>query len=248
MKAKTLRLTALPLALCTLLVAPLAAAITVDDTIVIDFGKNDTTVGNWNNVTSGSTSGTAFTTGQVLLADAIRFADGAPTGVTLTTSFTGTDTVGIGGLNMISDQTEATAAFTVSGVIPYNAQRDLSYFSNAGVGSFEFGNLNDALTYRIEFQSLNSNPRSALAFTINPGHASEVSITVDPNKGDAFYSMIHQLSDIPTMGDGKIIIRAAGTGDQHINALELTAVPEPATYAAMLGLLALGMVIWRRRR
>lgn len=248
MKTKTLLTSVFPIALISLLAAPLAAAIIVGDTIVIDFGKNDTTAGNWNNVTSGSTSGTAFTDGQVLLADAIRFSDGATTGATLTTTFTGTETVGIGGLNMTSGQTEATAAFTVSGVIPYNAQRDLSYFSSAGVGNFEFGGLNDTLTYRLEFQSLNSNARSALAFTINPGHASEVSITVDPNKGDAFYSMVHQLNDIPTMGDGKIIIRSAGTGDQHINALELTAVPEPATYAAMLGLLALGGVMWRRRR
>lgn len=248
MKNKPLIIPALPAALLCFISAPLSAAFSVGDSIVIDFGKNDTTSGNWNNVTSGSTGGTAFTSGQVLLANAIRFSDGAATGVNLTTTFTGTTTVGIGGLNMTSGQTEATAAFTVSGVIPFNAQRDLSYFSNAGVGNFEFGGLNNALTYRIEFQSLNSNARNALAFTINPGHASELSITVDPNKGDAFYSMVHLLNDIPTMGDGKIIIRSAGTGDQHINALELTAVPEPATYAAILGLLTLGVAVWRRRR
>jgi hypothetical protein len=33
-----------------------------------------------------------------------------------------------------------------------------------------------------------------------------------------------------------------------LNAMQITAVPEPATYAALAGLLALGVVIWRRRR
>jgi hypothetical protein len=33
-----------------------------------------------------------------------------------------------------------------------------------------------------------------------------------------------------------------------LNAMQITAVPEPATYAALAGLLALGLVIWRRRR
>jgi hypothetical protein len=33
-----------------------------------------------------------------------------------------------------------------------------------------------------------------------------------------------------------------------LNAMQISAVPEPATYAALLGLLALGVVMWRRRR
>jgi hypothetical protein len=42
-----------------------------------------------------------------------------------------------------------------------------------------------------------------------------------------------------------------GTGNDYygsITALQVVAVPEPATYAALLGLLALGLVAWRRRR
>lgn len=47
--------------------------------------------------------------------------------------------------------------------------------------------------------------------------------------------------DVPSSGDD---INPRGA----LNAMQITAVPEPATYAALAGLLALGVVIWRRRR
>ncbi len=56
--------------------------------------------------------------------------------------------------------------------------------------------------------------------------------------------------------NGDISLRVAasagygGSGAQDgavLNALVITAVPEPATYAALLGLAAMGLVLWRRR-
>jgi uncharacterized membrane protein affecting hemolysin expression len=38
------------------------------------------------------------------------------------------------------------------------------------------------------------------------------------------------------------------TGNNRLDNITLTAVPEPSTYAALLGLLALGVVAYRRRK
>ena len=34
----------------------------------------------------------------------------------------------------------------------------------------------------------------------------------------------------------------------YVTDIQLTAIPEPRTYAALFGLLALGAVVWRRRK
>lgn len=49
-----------------------------------------------------------------------------------------------------------------------------------------------------------------------------------------------------TLDDAKVITFAAGTFNASM--LDYAAVPEPATYAALAGLLALGVAAWRRRR
>lgn len=61
--------------------------------------------------------------------------------------------------------------------------------------------------------------------------------------------------DMTPDGTGQIVldIVVPSSGDDinprgAINAMEITAVPEPATYAILFGLLALGVVMWRRRR
>jgi hypothetical protein len=56
-----------------------------------------------------------------------------------------------------------------------------------------------------------------------------------------------------TNGEIVLSINVPSSGDDinprgALNAMQITAVPEPATYAALAGLLALGVVIWRRRR
>jgi hypothetical protein len=43
-------------------------------------------------------------------------------------------------------------------------------------------------------------------------------------------------------------ISTTGVGHHLVDNVNVTAIPEPSTYAAMLGLLAFGVVVWRRRR
>ncbi len=108
---------------------PLSAAITLNDTLLIDFGKTtDTTTGNWNNVAPATT---AFTDPQTLLADLNRFSDGAATGVGLVAdkiAGSSPNTAGIGGATITS--VGSSASFSVSGTIPDSAQVDLSFWNS----------------------------------------------------------------------------------------------------------------------
>lgn len=218
-----------------------AASIMLGDTIVIDFGKTDfQTSGNWNNVhRSPVDPNNYFGSGTVELAgDLIRFSDGAATGVSLATvGGTANSSSGVGGATVAS--VGASAAFTVSGTIPDNAQVDVMYV-NTGTVSLEFAGLDTSLLYNIELMSKLDAARNA-----NPIVVNGTSISVDPNSSP----FVVAFNGIAADGDGKIFISFpdAGSGAdlQHINALELTAIPEPST--ALLGGLGL-LALLRRRR
>jgi hypothetical protein len=57
-------------------------------------------------------------------------------------------------------------------------------------------------------------------------------------------------TDIQGVGFYSSFSLGAGTGvmDASFNEFNVTAVPEPATYALLSGLMALGFILWRRRR
>jgi hypothetical protein len=57
-------------------------------------------------------------------------------------------------------------------------------------------------------------------------------------------------STIATINPGTYLleIRLSGQGGQRASIDDLALIPEPSTYAALIGLLALGLVAWRRRR
>lgn len=57
-------------------------------------------------------------------------------------------------------------------------------------------------------------------------------------------------STITTINPGTYLleIRLSGQGGQRASIDDLALIPEPSTYAALFGLLALGLVAWRRRR
>jgi len=252
-----------------LAISSASAAIVLNDVILIDFGKSGAgwtgsngpgaqTTGNWNNISatndSGSVIGSSFD-GQTfnLISDLIRYSDGASTGV----GFTGAEAVhlngsGIGGADV--SQNSPQLSFSSSGLIPYSAERDV--FFTATAFTFTFTGLNDALTYNLEalarFNNLagpvpSAPARNARNWTLQLGVlGEEQTISVDP---DVNPSSIIAFNNVSTNGAGTITLTLFGAttaGDlAHINALELTAIPEPS--AALLGGLGL-LALLRRRR
>lgn len=235
-------LPAVAAALVTLSIAPLHAAIALYDTLVVDFGKTgSTTAGNWNNVAIGASGGTfPLSASGPLLADMIRYSDGSPTGATLsTTGITSGNPAGIGGATVSA----VSASFPVSGSIPSNAQVDTSFIAN-GLVTIVIDNLDAAWTYNLTIFSKLDAARNSQDIVVNG-----TTLAVDPN--DSPY--LTTWSNIVPNGSNEIVISFpnAGVGTsnvltQHINAFELTAVPEPSvTLFTSLGVLCF---LNRRRR
>jgi hypothetical protein len=222
--------------------AHLHAAIVLNDTLVLDFGKTgSTTTGNWNNVAIGATGGTfPVSSSGPLVSSMIRYSDGAATGVTLsTTGIISGNPAGIGSATVGA----VTASFPVTGAIPSSAQVDTAFIANSGV-TLVLGNLNAALKYNLTIFSKLDAARDNLNIVING-----TAIAVDPNVSPYLTTW----SNIVPNGSNQIVISFpnAGVGTsnvltQHINAFELTAVPEPS--AALLGGLGMLCLLNRRRR
>jgi hypothetical protein len=221
--------------------AQLHAAVVLNDTLLVDFGKTgSTTAGNWNNVAVGTNGGTfPLSSSGPLVSSMIRYSDGAATGVTLsTTGITSGNPAGIGGATVGA----VTASFPVSGSIPSNAQVDTSFIANSGV-TLVLGNLNAGLKYNLTLFTKLDAARNSQDIVVNGS-----TIAVDPN--DSPY--LTTWTNIIPNGSNEIVISFpnAGVGTsnaltQHINAFELTAVPEPS--AALLGGLGMLCLLNRRR-
>lgn len=83
-----------------------------------------------------------------------------------------------------------------------------------------------------------SGSSSGIAWTTN--------VVLDPNDSNFALATI---TSTTAVADGPIVINGiALAGRQNFTLTDLQVVPEPSTYAAILGLLALGCVAWRRRR
>jgi hypothetical protein len=218
--------------------ASASAQITLGDTLVINFTAPGNTVGgNWNEVIAPLNSPIAE---GILLADMTTFAGGQSTGVSLSITAP-EDAFGLGGRDEVF---VASRVFPVSGTIPAAAQRRLTYHTTSDQ-QFVFSGLDDSLTYNLSVLSANTAGRAEQAWIANPG-INQVSLLVDPDDG-----MVHTFANLSTNGSGVIILQStaagSGTNAQHLNAMELTAIPEPSTYAAILGLLAAGVIFLRRR-
>lgn len=222
-----------------LAVAQFAAGAMINgDILVVDLGKTgQETTGNWNNVALAANA--QFLDGQVLASDMVRYSDGAATGVSLawdevdgSSSF-----AGIGGATIAS--VGASASFTGIGTIPDNAQIDTSYFN--GNSTLVLSGLDSSLTYNLEIMAKIDSGRDAQNITVNG-----TSISVDPDTAPYITTFTGISADV----NDEIVISFFSTGGgsalQHVNALAVTAIPEPAT----LGLVAAfgGAVLFIRRR
>lgn len=235
----------LPLAIASLgMSVPASAVIVSGDVLVFDIGLSASeTGGNWNNLSaaSGGQSANAVT-------NAIRFSDGASTGVGLALANQTLSKVGIGGINTVTDPGSfSSPGFIASGAIPETAYQDLGYFSNEdSTNTFTFSNLDDSLSYTLSFISRTPAGTDRATFTWNI--AGQDSVTIDPEDNANIYSF----SGLNTDGTGKIVVSIPVTGTlstdaAFVNAIELVAIPEPGTYALMVGFSVLGLAILSRR-
>ncbi len=88
--------------------------------------------------------------------------------------------------------------------------------------------------------SLVPTARNANDITVNG-----TAISIDPNDSTAIYAF----NGISVNGSDQIVISfdaGSSTNVQHINAIELTAVPEPSS-TALLGLGGLALILRRRK-
>ncbi|MCC5847393.1 MAG: PEP-CTERM sorting domain-containing protein [Verrucomicrobia bacterium] len=240
MKTRHLKCIALLAMSAGLLIPSVSAALLAGDTVVINFTKDgNTAAGNWNNV-EGASGGTIAA--GPLFVDLIRFSDGTATGVDLSVEGSGLG-AGLFGIGGRDESFDASRMFPVSGVIPAEAQENLTYHS-ATPQRFVFSGLDDGLIYNLSILSANTAGRDPHAWIANPG-ANQISITVDPDDG-----LVHTFFNLSTDGSGNIILEntsgSGGVNAQHINAMEFTAIPEPSTLL-LLGIVGFALALNHRR-
>jgi hypothetical protein len=200
-----------------------AATIAFGDSIFVDFGE-DTSTGYENNISSSL--------GALSIADAIRFSDGAATGVGITATKTG-------GAWTEANTNEGTGPNALN-------TTDASVFADAlginnGSGatmSITFTGLIDSLTYDLT-GGVNANSNYATGWTI-AGSPRQVS---DATASGGYISF----TDL-TSSAGTLTITLDNNALKHfaVSQLALTAVPEPSS-AALLGLGGLAFALRRRR-
>jgi hypothetical protein len=237
-------------ATCLVLAPAARAALLPGDVIVIDIGRDASQTtgtedpdGTWNNFAPSNQQGfdgvsSEATGGRTITSDLLRYSDGAGTGVgfDVTTIKSGTGAFhGIGNIT----STLGTLGFSSTGIIPDSAQGDVGYI-NEGKVIFTLTGLDDSLTYRLEFLSRFDTARDPNPWVVNEGLASEQTVSVDPNVSPFVYSF----SNLATDGSGNITLAvttpdAGGASTAHLNALELTAIPEPSS--VVLSLLGFGL-------
>ncbi len=213
--------------------ASLKAAVVLGDEIGLDFNITYTAT-NWNGLNATNSQNSApysFT------SNAIRLSDGAATGVAFSVNSNG------GGLYGISS-TDNNVATTTG--LPIGATRDILYFNNAGLSSalvFRLAGLNDSLTYNIQIYGGVDNTTTRP--TTNWTNGSQT-VSYNPKQNLASVTLTGLTSS------GGILDLSAyttGTGTAAagiVNAMKLTAVPEPST--AMAFALGAGALILLRRR
>ena len=225
------------------------AQIQAGDIIAIDLGQTGrTTGGNWNDVDrifQDPNDRSFDTPSENLITNLTTFGDGSSTNAgfsweriqPMANSVTG----GIGG----ADLAAVNASFDGIGAIPLSAQRDLSAF--AGPSRLVFSDLDPNFTYDLQLMSwIGTLARNSQNIIVNG-----TTIRIDPNSTQYVYDF----NNIELNGNDAIQISFASSGgnagQQHVNALALTAVapaavPEPSSAFVLLGLG--GLSVLRRRR
>jgi hypothetical protein len=204
-----------------------AATIAFGDSIFVDFGPTAST-GNENTISSSLLS----------IADAIRFSDGAATGVGIAVTKTG------------SNWTEA-GTIAGTGLYALNTT-DASVYGDAlginnGSGatmSITFTGLSDSLTYDLTggVSHATAAAKYATGWTI-AGQAAPTYQVSDATAGNGYISFDGLTSSANTL---TITLDREQINHLAVSQLQLTAVPEPSS-TALLGLGGLAFALRRRR-
>ncbi|WP_309396825.1 PEP-CTERM sorting domain-containing protein [Cerasicoccus maritimus] len=199
----------------------------------VDFGPgNNTTVGNYNNVTvtGVSESSQSFTLVDSEGSSADNY------------GFSATSADQLSGTNDATNLTPYTTPFELT------ANQDSIYFDNGETMTVTLSNLDVGLTYDLTMFSSRASTSSRITqFELTAG-------TLSGNTVVQLQTMNNQGNTVGFSGvtpdvSGNITFEVQqNTSFGYINALEITAVPEPSTYVILMGVCGLGFALWRRRQ
>ncbi|MGJ8639186.1 MAG: PEP-CTERM sorting domain-containing protein [Opitutaceae bacterium] len=226
MKKRTLLLNSLLLAG----IAGSASAVIVDgDIIGIDFGNDDGTTTNWNNLGPINSN--------ITIGNVARTSGGTISGVSFTSS----------GADGENSGAEFSSSFSS---IPVSAQGDWWFENTGGSGfTFTFSGLEDTLTYDLVIGAYNAEATVSPALENSrtewtAGGTTQTTVAASLSESYVTFSGLTSSGGVLTITSADDSGNAVGA----VSALTLTAVPEPSSYALIGGLLALTSVMVRRRK
>ncbi len=101
----------------------------------------------------------------------------------------------------------------------------------------------DALAFHMQLEKGTTDDNNIVSIWFNPADLTDLGAPDFVSTSDTRFGR-----DAGTLTD--VVYRGSNVGDTQwtIDEVSIVVIPEPSTYAALFGLLALGIVAWRRRR
>lgn len=213
-------------------------------TILIDFNDN---------IAAANTTlpGDVYNIADLLSATSfsgLSYADGsAATGISLDV----TDNSGDGFAWVQGNSLSATDGFSAAAINDGYRDKTPGGANPNTVWTFTISGLDvsGATTYDIDHFAYSN---------LGSGRTADVTLTAGSTSGTSIYSGINTqnygtitFSGVTPNPSGEIAYTFGNTSNNRaatVNALRITAVPEPSTYAVLVGLITLGVVVVRRRR
>ncbi len=234
--SRSIRSASLALAIAAPLTALAQTAVYIDFSAPTGSLATTWTGGNWNNVTQDI----GVMASPVSLID---FNTGLASGISYQI------TRGFGGNNGTGDLTNPRAE---GDPFPFSAWRD-SFFQQ-GVGQFStivFSGLQPGQEYTFTFASARGSVSDNRTTEFLVEGLGSGSVSVNSSNNTQSVSLTSVFSD--ANGFATLTVRAGAGNDNasrfyYINAMSITAIPEPSAFAALAGLGALGVAATRRRR